>query len=77
MDRYRIKRFLKKVFVFLTVFFAVSSVILIDARASGIIGNTGIFSSSFTRKNEREVEVKIMGFEICLKNGIAVEKKAS
>ncbi len=77
MDRHRIKRFLKKVFVFLTVFFAVTSVILIDERASEIIGNKGIFSSSFTRKNDREVEVKIMGLEICLKNGIVVEKKMS
>lgn len=62
--------------LFLTFFAATSAVIHIDSSASSVIGNEPFFTSSFTRVSEREVDIKIMGFETSLVNGIAADKKS-
>ena len=73
--RKRVIGSLKKILVFFAAFVAASAVIQIDAEASQIIGNKGFFTSSFIRKNIRQVDIKIMGFEICLENGIALVRE--
>ena len=72
-------RFLKKTFVFVVLFTATLSIIAIDTQAGSTVGNESFFSSSFIRKNSKEVEVKIMGIEIFLSGGIAsgAEEKGS
>lgn len=66
-------RLLKKIFVFAVLFAASASIIEIDTQAGSSVGNEPFFTSSFIRKNSREVEVKIMGYEVLLSGGIASE----
>lgn len=63
----------EKIFVFAVLFAASASIIEIDTQAGSSVGNEPFFTSSFIRKNSREVEVKIMGYEVLLSGGIASE----
>lgn len=67
---------LKSIFVFIVVFAAVTAVIQVDTQASNAIGNASVFTSSFIRLNQREVEVKILGFETLLSGGLAVDAES-
>ncbi len=70
--RGRWKIFFKSIFVFFTIYFAAAAVIQIDEAASSAIGNESFFSSHFIRTGEREVDVKIMGFQVRIISGLIV-----
>ena len=69
----RSRGILKSIFVFIVVF---AAVIQVDTQASNAIGNASVFTSSFIRLNQREVEVKILGFETLLSGGLAVDAES-
>ena len=66
------RSFFMKIFLFFLIFTATAAVIRIDTSAGALVGNDPFFSSYFTRVSEREVDIKILGFETSLVNGLAV-----